>query len=678
MPPRSTPGQVDLALDIQALGHLVTRREIAGVLWTRKPRKSLENALRTIYGDRSFAYLERSVSKHLVLSRINLLPDLLERVYDQNNDQRANQILAIVQEIMCATSLEFQEEFVHLLLQAAIQACLQVLIQAEQDFLGDAYRTTVDLIRNLFDESKGSSCVAFKKTGVKLVKDVVTILTQSGKENALRRADKFLVKYSPKNTAHYLQEQANMLAEDLPPLTLKQAYLQATSDAHRADPSRQRGKRRKRRPLPVDKPDFFSDDSDETSNVTPDEESVLPDDSRKTATKAVRDEFDSEALSASPQDTPRPPRKRARRSRENDRDVTADGLENGARQGRVLTPVSRSRGRRYPQLEEELDGMESPMFSETRPPPERVDHVVRYAKSKRRKRGVRPDAKGRRSGTRQRSPISISREESSPTYRGKSDPQRDDSSDDEGHPDKGIDTDEENAMDHMGREGTVLQDLRATATKLQKAGPKDPLKESVRDAKRARHRKSRSDPTYSPAPGARGASPLPDSDDDSGLPRKKVTRVQLGKSPPGQGSKKPRKASAVPGTGGMMFGKTCRTGRFEPFEDDQLHTGLQALGWGAWTEIAREYWDGDYTRAPSSLKDRARTLGLGPHRYPRRMELRGRPRLAGNLDEHGGSPRAENPRHTDEDEDRDEDIIEEDDEIEANGTPGAGDGEAEA
>lgn len=68
-----------------------------------------------------------------------------------------------------------------------------------------------------------------------------------------------------------------------------------------------------------------------------------------------------------------------------------------------------------------------------------------------------------------------------------------------------------------------------------------------------------------------------------------------------------------------------KRGAFSPGEDNAIREGLKTHGWGAWSVIVES---GNILRTNVQVKDRARTMGLGPEKFPERKGTHsGRPRV---------------------------------------------------
>lgn len=227
-----------------------------------------------------------------------------------------------------------------------------------------------------------------------------------------------------------------------------------------------------------------------------------------------------------------------------------------------------------------------------------TDGVTRHSRTRRQRR------EGKRTSQAQpKSPQVVDKEadpdynEASPNGGIQSDPEETNS-----------DKDEIERSNVTGHAGEVFRDLHKAGARLKESGMPDPLQASVRDAQRAKHRVRRSlAMRYSPDANARAASPIPGS--ETPIQRKRRTRVELeGAESSGEERRVSREA--------LFHGRILRTGRFQIYEDDLLVEGLARYGWGMWTQVAKNFGTGRYTRAPMSLKDRARTMGLDPLKYP--------------------------------------------------------------
>eukprot|EP00177_Eucheuma_denticulatum_P005262 GFKZ01009578.1.p1 GENE.GFKZ01009578.1~~GFKZ01009578.1.p1 ORF type:complete len:697 (+),score=111.54 GFKZ01009578.1:199-2289(+) len=188
------------------------------------------------------------------------------------------------------------------------------------------------------------------------------------------------------------------------------------------------------------------------------------------------------------------------------------------------------------------------------------------------------------------------------------------------------DNDSEDDVDSVrGPQGEPLRQLKEAASNLSRGTRiPDPLPKSLQEAKSARQNLRRSSSRmYSLAPDARPASPIPDS--ETPVTRKRTRRFALDDDADDftQNGKRVRRRESLP----KLYGKIVKSGRFQAYEDDYLKAGLEKYGWGAWTEIAKHFGSGKYTRAPMSLKDRARTLEWHPHMFPEPAHKRGRPRV---------------------------------------------------
>lgn len=171
-----------------------------------------------------------------------------------------------------------------------------------------------------------------------------------------------------------------------------------------------------------------------------------------------------------------------------------------------------------------------------------------------------------------------------------------------------------------GPDGETLRDLKKAALNLNKSARlSDPLPKAIADARHAQSckRKPHVD-MFAVCENARAVSPIPES--ETPLRRKKRSRATLSS---GSDSEFPEKRFREKEQ--RYFGKILRSGRFRMFEDELLIEGLEKYGWGAWTDIARDFGKSQYTRGPMSLKDRARTLVLDPAEYPPPRMKRGRP-----------------------------------------------------
>lgn len=171
-------------------------------------------------------------------------------------------------------------------------------------------------------------------------------------------------------------------------------------------------------------------------------------------------------------------------------------------------------------------------------------------------------------------------------------------------------------LDHANLEENehCIQELHEASASLKRTGPADPLQSSLKDAKKAKRR--RSAPTRGPAPPPREASPIPESDGTQ-MKYKTPHSKSLNTTP----TKRRREEVK------NEFGQVIKRGRFQQHEDQWLVEGIKKYGWGAWTNIVNEYYaECDYTRMPMSLKDRARTLNLDPEKYPMKRGGSGRRR----------------------------------------------------
>lgn len=209
------------------------------------------------------------------------------------------------------------------------------------------------------------------------------------------------------------------------------------------------------------------------------------------------------------------------------------------------------------------------------------------------------------------------------------------------------DRDEKELREFEGPHGDTLRDLNDAASNLNKSARlSDPLPKAIADARHAQRCKRRSHlDVFAICENARAASPIPES--ETPLRRKKRSRATLS-----SGSDSDLQEKRPRGKVQKYFGKILRSGRFRIFEDELLKEGLEKYGWGAWSEIARNFGKSQYTRAPMSLKDRARTLELDPAEYPPPRMRRGRPnhrmqiRNGADIDDDGDEIEQPSPSHS--------------------------------
>ena len=562
---------------------------VSQVLWSGGMKKKLTSVFVDLYGKKAGGELAREVSQQALLTYLKSLVRLLERLSEGHSSSRIREILQSVEAIYGledpkVPELKIKDSLSEALVLCVQHATLSQLLFARKSVLPSVYKDVVAFYRELFSfppQDFRRTCTQ-RNSAIRQTKLVARYLSNDMEEHAEDEQVRFLERHSVSSISKVLLTHAKNLERQMPSLWIKDAYARQKKSKPKDTPSHQgkvTGKRtRKQRDIEV--PFFFSDDDDgEMASLATNENF-----NRRTAHHEEASETPGVARKKSRTDesyVTRSAQKEASKRVEND-DV--DEEDQSA-------------------LMDAVDDMDSQQFPETLPS-EEVHHVARYAE----RRG-----KGRRNPSRKARPIPSANQE-----------EAEEENDAPGDSDSNFSDDLQDMTTGEGAE--VLMGLRNATSRLA-SNVKDPLEETrkaMAKAKAKRFQEHIVEPAYEPGQG-RVETHFGDSDDENedenelhtrAPTRKRKTNMELS---PMRG-RKPRRVD-------RLNGKILRKGRFEPYEDELLIAGLEQHGFGAWKDISDDFGDDEYARAPESLKDRARTLELGPKDFPiKPARGRGRPR----------------------------------------------------
>lgn len=630
----------------------MTSFSLSQTLWTGETRKDLEGVFHALHGKKESASLLFEVSQQALLTYMKSLVSLLDYLYTDNAHSDAGEILNTVQAVFDLEDpkhpgLHFNDHWTEALALAAIHASLSLVLNARKSDMQRLYKETTGFFRRYFAFPRADYPRTCKQRdmAIRLIKRVIKYVSNDFKKEASNEAKKFVDGYPIAALGQDILSQSKSLKRQMSSMWVRDVYarLQKEKDDS-AETSSLYGKqavagKRKREQPNLKTPDYFSEDDDDGEVIIIDEERDANRGFANTNTEGdVEPSWNSamEVVNTDADDNPTPQRKKPRLSLQKTRNINLRQLPS-RKSDRNRGTKSTGETAGGADLMAIVNDMDSQQFSESSRPPEEI-HVARHAEQKQKRKRGRP---------RKARPKFVN----------------DSAASDSGDAaevvvEKLEDDDNSNCEDEIqeigaGSGADTLKELKYATSKLDANGRDDPIHEVRKEISRAKRRSSVFvDPAYEPGDGRKETTF--DSDDDgesevrgSALRRKRKTNLHLSRSP--------ISASKRVGKGGvlLMFGKICRTGRFEPYEVDKLLSGLQKYGWGAWNEISQSFDDGDFTRAPTALKDRARTMHLNPQNYPlRRRKGRGRPRGSGATRGSAASG-----------DDIDEDEIEDEDEI---------------
>lgn len=631
-----------LNLDIEALRHLVTRSDLASALWKGDNRKILENALCKVHGPAADDAISL-ISRQVLLSA---LQSLISKFQSRHHGAHLDPIDAEeVEKLICLViDLHLGEKYFDApmqmcLLSAFFHAAMATLLR-DDGHLIEHYRRIVDIVRSNFT-SEDSHVINLRKNGIYRIKDITTLLFESsgrlrrdsGRQSAVKKSEDFCRQRPARLVFESLQEQKIRVSQGLPIFWIHSMY--------NDEQSRRRRVRHPKSRLPVGNeiavgngavPHFFSDAEgseiqDAEDNEVEDEEMPNPDQtedeplverSREHSHSSGRGSSRTKRRSTEPQ--------HRRRGSRNSRNLRKRNICPG---GYRESDVESS------QVDEAvLQRMDSQGFQGSGEEGSAFEVVARHARAR------LPSNKLRRR---------VGQSEDGEQRAQKTPPLHEIRSDEEHGDDRNSEPNGDDRSNLRGAGSRTVRDLHQVTNALGNSNVPDPLPAAQQDARQARRRRRGSMLLdYNPAANARVASPIPETP----MKRKRRNRLAL------------RGASSSPEyiptkRTPDFHGKYFRTGRFRPYEDDLLIQGLRKYGWGAWSSIARDFGDGNFCRAPISLKDRARTMELDSSRYPA-------PPSAVNK---GGRPRKQIRLTPEETNDPDDDEI---DEMEAPGLSAGG------
>lgn len=588
----------DAARNLEAIRQLVTSTKLALVLWQPKSREIITEALAALHGT---AALEMTtlVTKQVLLT---VLKDLHSIFRGSGNDahlteDEADQVQDLVRfAVDLRVGGNFFDAAIQLcLLTALIHAALATITQTTD--LGRDYRNIVNLARRF--TCKEESVVCRKNDGIARIKNVTSVLFEASRGKSRGAAKTICKEFCDDAPASRLGDDLmghiNRISAKLPELWM--LSMPVTGKARRRNariskPTREGAKMLERE---ENVPYFFSDADDSEVQDASDDEWNGP---------SGQPTLNASEKSESADDWTEVPDKQ--RSAANTREV------------RIVHHNSRKRRHSVssgPEVEKKTSGrMSTGQDREGQP------------RKLRKTSGIKSHVEslnGDNAAVDEGELLDMDSQQF---------PATDDDADDDGRDSDYVpETDEAKREAIQGPGGEVVRQLHNLASALESTGIPDPLPRAQEDAQNARHRyRGRMVRSYAIAPDARAASPIPETDPP--LRRKKKHSMSL----PRSSSSSDARPARLP----HLNGKYLRTGRFLPHEDELLIAGLRRYGWGLWTDIAANFGDGKYTRAPMSLKDRARTLELMRTEYPApsfRMRRGRPPRQEPNCQERSGA-----------------------------------------
>lgn len=617
---KSLPVDMELFLDIEALRRLVTRPIFAKAVWSSDTRKNIIAAATSMYGKKSTASLEDYVCKQALISNLQSLSSLLNFFYE-DTFSRGNDVIEHIRHIFTFEGRNrlLDNSLVSCLMQVAVHVALFLLLSAKETPLKTTYRRMVDFIRREFPQRK--ALLRVREKSISTVKSVAQTLFNSGRQAAVMEAKVFVSSHPILGLTKTIREHSRLMGKELRELWMESMLYkrQRTENPAGIGPAQSsEGKVRGRKEKPNFKkskvPDFFSD-AECTSSSSINDES-------KRKSFSFQEKEDQQGESQDDVTDNSIPRQ------EDDHHVRSSKMRKGRKKGmttmqRSLPPRRSKRNLQYVrfphqiepessirsesvsveqarevlvkqeseiQLVRTMDGVNSEDFAGSESVVDSVDHIARHSQSR------RPLHRGRRRHKRRK--------------RGKEndDPSVEHASADDAEVEN-MDSKNVGPVKNSDKIDESLKGLYHATEVLSSRGPPDPLPEAVRDANTAKCQKRKQGTgMYSPNGDDREVSPIPESD-NSVLRHKKRSRATLDISPPSKhvGSRKNTK---------RINGKYVKSGRFEEYEDELLVEGLRKYGYGAWVYISRDFGDCGYTRAPGSLKDRARTMMIDPEAYP--------------------------------------------------------------
>lgn len=661
-----------LQLDIACLRHLVSRHQLAQVIFPSSDTLGeFQRVLRLLHG---FGYHTHFVSLQVLHTALFTISDCLQSLHSANK-LAARPILEMVN-LTLRLGLDtdvFTIELQEVLLVTCIHAALGWLPHVPRDDWQSTYRYLLSLLRK---RTWAPEMIDLRNVGVKNVKAIVIHMHRLADDEPEKMRDYLrgiiadFNKHHPwKNLHPVLLRHVARIAEMLPDLSFRDQEEAMAQQQVREEPGEE------------DLPGFFSDveagveadkmkvnTAGQDAQFSPmasdsdfEADAELLNDNRGWEKRNERSSGRRRSRRSARGSAPRSARRvSGKKLEERNQDETGSNEDSAMDDGDDESNVSRAESEKPPKVDgrrlrprkaqenmyrelsddtlgdrasqevneqymQEMAHMDSDAFSSDT---SRGDKVPHNQKSKRKKRGrqvVKPI-------------VDSSREEVQGPH-GKvqeagSESEKIDS-----------DMDEEELGGIEGPQGEALRGLQDAASNLRSARLSDPLLKAMEEAQRAQRRRRSQLKMFSPCENARAASPIPES--EATLRRKKRSRAILDSGSDSDfQDRKPR------GKVQKYCGKVLRSGRFRIFEDELLKDGLEKYGWGAWTNIANNFGNSEYTRTPMSLKDRARTLGLDPAAYHLRRLMRGRPnprlqkRKVPNHEEHDDNIEQPSPTHS--------------------------------
>lgn len=651
-------------LDAEALRHLVTRPELALTLWEQPFRTLLTDSLSSVHGSRSEDAITLISKQVLVTSLEAILAKFKGALQDPELTPAEAHYVEQFVRLSASLGLHsdvFDPPIQLCLLSALLHSAIAALFDPGS-ILKEHYRSVIDLIRNLFP-THDPAVVALRKSGIARIKEITLLLTKSSgsldvpRRSALAKSIQFY-RQSPSNFVHdSIKEQIKRVTDTLPSL-----WIYETHRNQRKPPSDSRARQSKSVLISgdgiatqkVNVPDFFSDaegsqireadadqaDADDSQvqgdaqasqehpvaekprlrsssrhrhGGTPERLPRFLDTENEDAEPNENDEEDTRvnghpAEPGSPQMRTRSGQRRSLgdKGKPTSQDTRQDSRSSrGLRKRTVLLGSYReSSGDDGSAEESVLQRMNSQDFAGTEDEGKAYEAVVRHAKRK--QPSVKPSQK-------RASPIRYDGHRTKKFQRVCKAPSNSVLAGDEGDHGSGDDDGNDSKIDEersklSGAGGKALREL-CELTKSLGRSVQDPLSGARKDAKQAKRRSRNSmgrSLNYEPGATARAASPIPES--DPVMPRKSKNYCAL------------TERSSSSHSGGRekvtYKGRAVHSGRFAAFEDDLLLEGLRKHGYGAWNAIARDFGAENICRTPTSLKDRARTIGVQPSKFP--------------------------------------------------------------